>query len=500
MRALLSVHDKSGLAELGQWLVAQGVELVATGGTARHLLTHGLPVTEAARLTGFDELLGGRVKTLHPAIHGGLLARPEDVGDLRAQGMEPIDVLVVNLYPFREAWRQDLPPGRLVEEVDIGGVALLRAAAKNFARVTVLADPSQYQDAMRRGLAGWDEGFRLRLAAYAFRLVAAYDADIAEVFTGWAGEHWPERLTWTGERAGDLRYGENPHQAGALYLASRGGGLGQRSRQLQGKALSYNNWADADAAWRLVWELPGPGAVGVKHQMPCGVALAGSPLAAFRRVVEADPVSIFGGIVAFNQPLDEPAANALRELFLEVVLAPEVSEQARRVLAAKPNLRVLEAGRPHPDGRVLKTVTGGWLLQDEDHQAAAPVTWTRETGPEDLLERLAGDVVLAWRVVQHARSNAVVLVRQGMTVGVGQGQTNRIDAVTHALRMAGDRAQGSVLASDAFFFTDTVDAMARAGVALAVSPGGSIRDREVVAAAEKGGVALWFTGERHFRH
>jgi phosphoribosylaminoimidazolecarboxamide formyltransferase/IMP cyclohydrolase len=501
MRALLSTFDKSGLIPLARFLHDAGCELVATGGTAALLTREGLPVTAVEGVTGFPEGLGGRVKTLHPALHAGLLARPteDDAAELRRLGLTPVDVLVVNLYPFRARRQEGLAPDALVEEVDIGGVALLRAAAKNHARVLVLADPSRYEEAMRRGPAGWDAAYRLQEAAYAFRMVAAYDADIAETFSAWSGDRFPERWTVTGDRLGALRYGENPHQAAALYGVSGTRGV-TAAQVLQGKALSYNNWADADAAWRAVWDLPGAGAVGLKHQMPCAAALAPGAAAAFRRVREGDPVSIFGGIVAFNQPVDGEAAQGLTDLFLEVVVAPAVTPEARTVLARKPNLRVLEAPPPEPGHYTLTSLGDGFLVQERDASSSDPEAWVRRAGTDDALAARVADARLAWVVVRHARSNAVVLARDGMTVGIGQGQTNRIDAVRHALAMAGERARGAVLASDAFFFPDTVEALAAAGVAVAVSPGGSLRDGEVVEAAERRGLSLWFTGDRHFRH
>jgi phosphoribosylaminoimidazolecarboxamide formyltransferase/IMP cyclohydrolase len=458
-------------------------------------------VTAVEAVTGFPEGLGGRVKTLHPALHAGLLARPDPMDDqeLERMGIRGIDVLVANLYPFRARWLSGAPAGDLIEDVDIGGVALLRAAAKNHARVLVLGDPSRYAEAVRRGPEGWDDAYRLGEAAYTFRLVATYDADIAAAFSAWTGERFPERWTVTGDRLGDLRYGENPHQAAALYRAPRGGALTD-ARVLQGKALSYNNLADADAAWRAVWDLPGAGAVGLKHQMPCAAALGMPAAEAFRRVREGDPVSIFGGIVAFNQAIDGDTARALTDLFLEVVAAPDVTPEARQVMAKKPNLRVLEAPRPAVMPEMVMSLADGWLVQERDLTNNSSETWSHQAGPQDVLMARRADAEFAWVVVRHARSNAVVLVRDGMTVGIGQGQTNRIDAVRHALTMAGDRARGAVLASDAFFFPDTVEELQAHGVVLAVSPGGSVRDSAVTEAANRVGLGLWFTGERHFRH
>lgn len=502
MRALISTYDKTGLLELASWLVQEGVALMATGGTAAALDAAGLPVQDTQTVTGFGEILGGRVKTLHPGIFGGILAdgSEEHARQLEQAGIGSIDIVVANLYPFRQAWLSGAGPASLVEQVDIGGVSLVRAAAKNFARVAVLADPSQYADARARGLAGWDAAYRRELAAYAFRLVAAYDADIAQVFTTWAGPAWPERLTLTGDLAGSLRYGENPHQAAAVYAVPGTPGWGA-APPLQGKPLSYNNWTDVEAALGLVWDLPGPGAVGLKHQMPCGVALAPSAAEAWARVQAADPVSIFGGIVAFNQPLDAEAARALvAGGFLEVVVAPAVSPEAQQVLAQKKNLRVLEAGPPGGlgvGGRDVKSVAGALLVQEPDHRQVDAAHWRQVAGPEGAPD---ADLALAWVVAQHQKSNAVALVRDGATVGLGQGQTNRIDAVHQAIARAGDKAGGAVLASDAFFFPDTVVALAAAHVRAAVSPGGSVRDAAVIEAARQAGLALWFTGERHFRH
>lgn len=504
MRALISVYDKTGLGDLCQWLSGQGVSLMATGGTAAFLRGQGIVVEETLEATGFQELLGGRVKTLHPAIHAGLLSRstPEDTLSMRQAGLLPIDLLVTNLYPFRQAWCRGGDQTDLIEQIDIGGVALLRAAAKNFHRVTVLSDPAQYRTAMDRGMVGWDQAYRLSQAAYAFRLVASYDADIAEVYSHWEGNALPERLTITGDRREVLRYGENPHQRAAYYGRPGQYGL-QDAVQVQGKALSYNNLADAETAWKLVWDLPGIGVVALKHQNPCGVALANSVEEAFRRARDADPVSIFGGIVAFNRTVTEAAARQLTELFLEVVIAPGWAPEALPVLAAKPNLRVLTLGAPGPAVMEWRSLTGGFLVQDQDRETAPHTAWTSVAGPSlDVAAEAAwmGDARLAWTVVRYVKSNAVVLAKDGVTVGIGGGQTNRIDAVRQALERAQGKAVGSVLASDAFFFADTVHALQEGGVTVAVSPGGSIRDKEVIREAQAAGLTLIFTGERHFRH
>lgn len=499
MRALISTYDKTGLDRLGPWLAAHGFEVWATGGTAEALRRSGVPVRDTSAVTGFVDLLEGRVKTLHPALYAALLARPTeaDARALAEAGIEPIDLVVVNLYPFRATWLAGGSDAALVEQIDVGGVSLLRAGAKNYERVTVLSDPAQYEEAMARGPEAWDHAWRKALAAYAFRLVAAYDADIAAALTP-PGAGWPERLVLTGDRYGDLRYGENPHQSAAFYRRPGGFGLAD-ARLVQGKPLSFNNLADAETAWRLVHEFDGPACVAVKHQTPCGVARGADAREAYGRARQADPVSIFGGIVAFNRAVDAPVAEDLTEIFLEVVIAPAVTEAARAVLAKKPNLRVLELGAPRGTDWDVRSLSGGWLVQEADRPRVPVEAWRRVAGP-DVTEAARADLAFAWTVVRYVKSNAVCLARDGQTVGIGSGQTNRIDAVRQALERAGERARGAVLASDAFFFPDTVEALASAGVRAAVSPGGSVRDREVIAAAEAAGLSLWFTGERHFRH
>jgi len=500
VRALISTYDKTGLESLARWLHAQDVELLATGGTRRALEGFGLPVTPTETITGFDELLGGRVKTLHPALHAAILARPtaEDADALAQAGIQAVDLVVVNLYPFRETWLAGADETALVEQIDIGGVALIRAAAKNWARTAVLVEPGQYEAAMALPLAAWSPADRRRLAAYAFRLVAAYDADIAAVFS--AGEDtWPERWTITGDRVSVMRYGENPHQSAAFYrLPGTGAGLGDLA-QLSGEALSYNNLLDLEAAWRLVSELEQPACVAVKHQNPCGVARGQTVLEAYRRAREADPVSIFGGIVAVNDVVTPELADRWARVFLEVVVAPSYTPEALDRLKQRPRLRVVALPPAPAGGREWRSVTGGFLVQDRDREQT-PLPAFRQVAGTEPLEAIADDVRLAWTVVRYVKSNAVVLVKDKMTVGIGGGQTNRIDAVRQAIERAGARAKGAVLASDAFFFPDTVEALVQAGVRAAISPGGSVRDEEVVTAAQQGGLSLWFTGERHFRH
>jgi phosphoribosylaminoimidazolecarboxamide formyltransferase/IMP cyclohydrolase len=501
MRALISTHDKRGLDRIGPWLHQQGVEILATGGTARALSDLGLPVTSTDALTGFQELLGGRVKTLHPALHAGILARPDaaDLAELDAAGIPPIDLVIVNLYPFRETWLAGADARRITEEIDIGGVALIRAAAKNWVRTAVLVDPEQYDAVMDKPVGEWTDGDRRHLAARAFRLVAAYDADIAAYMTDLESDTFPEQLTLTADRVEVLRYGENPHQRSAFYRTPGAAGMGRLTLH-QGTELSYNNLADLDTAWRLASEFEDTAAVAVKHQNPCGVAFGKTPADAFRKARAADPVSIFGGIVAVNRPVDEELAGRLTRLFLEVVVAPGFTAEALQILKARPRLRVVELARA-PQGPDLewRSVVGGWLIQDRDRAGRALHEFRHVAGPD---VDLAADTAayMAWTVVRYQKSNAIALARPGTTVGLGGGQTNRIDAVHQAILRAADKAAGSVAASDAFFFPDTVEALAGAGIRAALSPGGSVRDDEVLGKANELGLSLWFTDERHFRH
>lgn len=501
MRALISTHDKRDLDKLGPWLHDQGVEILATGGTATTLAGLGLPVVSTDGLTGFRELLGGRVKTLHPALHAGILARPTeaDLAELEAVGIAPIDLVVVNLYPFRAAWLGGADVAAATEEIDIGGVALIRAAAKNFVRTAVLTDPDQYADAMQRPLREWGEGDRRTLAARAFRQVAAYDADIAAFMTAFDGEAFPAQITLTADRVQELRYGENPHQRAAFYRAPGAGGMGDL-RLHQGAQLSYNNLADLDTAWRLASEFEETAAVAVKHQNPCGVAFGKTPADAFRKARAADPISIFGGIVAVNRPVDEELARRLTRLFLEVVVAPGFTEQALTLLQERPRLRVVELGRaPTVASFEWRSVVGGLLLQDQDRRRNPVSSFRHVAGP--VLDLTAdGAAELAWTVVRYQKSNAIALTHADATVGLGGGQTNRIDAVHQAISRAGDKAAHAVAASDAFFFPDTVEALAEAGVRAVLSPGGSVRDSEVLERAGELGLSVWFTDERHFRH
>ena len=522
-RALLSVYDKTGLADLARRLSGLGFEILSTGGTAEALRREGIDVTDVSRHTGQPEILGGRVKTLHPRIHGGLLGDPSEAShraDMERSGIEPIGLAVVNLYPFRSvAAKENAPLADLVEMIDIGGPAMIRSAAKNHAAVGVVVDPADYgavadEIAATGGLA---DATRRRLAAKAFAHTAAYDADIRDTLArrfaaidgqgeagGAAPAGFPETLRLEFTRRQSLRYGENPHQRGALYVASGSGdGTVARARQLQGKELSYNNLLDLDAAWRLVREFSSPAAVIVKHNNPCGAACAPALAAAFEAARRTDPVSAFGGILAFNREVDADAADAAAGLFLECLIAPSIASAARPILAAKAGLRVLEAGSlpSGPEGGFdLRSISGGLLAQDGDTgraDVAAARVVTRRAPTDGEKQALA----FAWRVAKHVKSNAIVLARDERTLGVGAGQMSRVDSVRLAIAKAQEPVRGASLASDAFFpFRDGVDEAAKAGVTAVVQPGGSVRDEEIVAAADEHGMAMLFTGMRHFRH
>jgi phosphoribosylaminoimidazolecarboxamide formyltransferase/IMP cyclohydrolase len=511
-RALLSASDKSGILHLARALHEAGTELISTGGTAVHLRGAGLPVRPLELVTGFPELLGGRVKTLHPAIHAGLLARdePADQAELRRHAIHPIDLVAVTLYPFEEAAARRAPMAEAVEQIDIGGVALLRAAAKNWMRVTVLCDPRQYDEVIGalRDRAGVPDDLRLRLAAEAFARVAAYDAAIAAYFQQAAGQTpFPPSLTLTFTKKMDLRYGENPHQRAALYATETALGEVLGAEVLGGRGLSYNNVADLEAAWGLVRDLPRPAVAIIKHLNPCGAAVGASVQEAFVRAREGDPVAAFGGIVAANDHVDLAAAEAIGDLFIEAIIAPSFDGAALAELLAKKNLRVLAAGgaaRATRDTGVrtldFRSVRGGMLIQEAD------VLGQDESGWAVATDRAPTDAEMdalrfAWAVCAHVKSNAIVFARGRQVVGVGAGQMSRVESVRLAAAKAGERARGAVAASDAFFpFADGVEAAAEAGVTAIIQPGGSVRDAEVIAAANRLGLAMVMTGERHFRH
>ncbi|MDI3280839.1 MAG: bifunctional phosphoribosylaminoimidazolecarboxamide formyltransferase/IMP cyclohydrolase [Bacillota bacterium] len=517
-RALISVSDKAGVVEFARGLVELGWEIISTGGTLKELRGAGLPVTYVSDVTGFPEILGGRVKTLHPAIHGGILAVREDehhAKDLAAAGIKPIDLVAVNLYPFARAVQQrGITLAEAVEEIDIGGPAMVRAAAKNYRYVTVVVDPARYGRVLellrREGEVPLE--VRLELAAEAFAHTALYDSLISSYLSRVRAEGerelFPDRLVLGFEKVQSLRYGENPHQRAAFYRDPlyRGPSLAA-ARQLQGKELSFNNINDAAAALELVLEFPEPTAVAVKHATPCGVASGATIAEAFARAHAADPISIFGGIVALNRPVDEEAARALREPFLEIVLAPEFAPEALAVLSEKKNLRLLAlpelVGGQRESYWDWKRVPGGLLLQDADlgwGDEDDPSTWRVVTEREPAEEDWP-DLLFAWRVVKHARSNAIVVARRKQTLGIGAGQVNRIDPTRYALARAGEAARGAVLASDGFFpLPDVVEAAAEAGIRAIVQPGGSLRDGDSIAAANRAGIAMVFTGVRHFKH
>ncbi len=521
-RALLSVSDKTGLVELGRALAERGVELVSTGGTARSLREAGLTVTDVAELTGFPEMMDGRVKTLHPAVHGGLLALRDDpahVAAMEAHGIRPIDLLVVNLYPFEATVARGADPADCIENIDIGGPAMIRAGAKNHAHVTVIVDPEDYE-ALLGELAHHDGAtcgaFRRRMAMEAFARTAAYDAAVSGWMAGMIGVEAPRRRAAAGTLRQKLRYGENPHQRAAFYVDGNEAPGVATARQLQGKELSYNNINDTDAAFSLVAEFApeeGPACVIVKHANPCGVARGESLRAAWQKAYDCDRVSAFGGIVAFNRPLDGETAEEIAAIFTEVVIAPEIPEEARRVFARKKNVRLLETGGlpdPLAPGLAWRQVTGGWLVQDRDNGTvrAKDLKVVTERAPT---ENELRDMLFAWKVAKHVKSNAIVYAKELATVGIGAGQMSRVDSTRIAARKARDMAEalglaepptvGSVVASDAFFpFPDGLLAAAEAGATAVIQPGGSIRDEDVIRAANEAGLAMVFTGMRHFRH
>ena len=518
-RALISVSDKSGIAAFAGSLAARGIALVSTGGSARTLAAAGLPVTEVAAVTGMAEFLDGRVKTLHPAIHGGLLARrdrPDHRAALAERGIEAIDLLICNLYPFADTVAAGAGREDCLENIDIGGPALLRAAAKNHDWVTVVTDPLDYPQVLAEIEAGdgaVGPALRRRLAGKAYAATASYDAAIAEWMAREAGEDFPETLVIAGRLGHRLRYGENPHQMGAFYRTTgRRPGVAS-ARQLQGRELSYNNYADADAAFELVAEFVPPAVAIVKHANPCGVAIAGSLRAAWDKALACDPQSAYGGVVALNRPLDMATAEAIGRIFVEIVIAPEAEPEAAASLARRTALRLLVTGAmpdPAAPGLDFRSVAGGVLVQQRDAlslAADALRTVTRRAASAGEID----DLRFAETVAKHVKSNAIVFARGGATVGIGAGQMSRVDSVRIAAAKAAEAgraaglphspARGSVLASDAFFpFADGIEAAIAAGITAAIQPGGSVRDAEVIAAADAAGIAMLFSGIRHFRH
>ena len=506
-RALLSVSDKAELMPLAQALAAHGAELLSTGGTARALRDAGLQAREVADYTGFPEILDGRVKTLVPQIHGGLLGRrdsPAHLDQMAAHGIAPIDLVCVNLYPFEAAVAAGAPPEECVEQVDIGGPAMIRSAAKNYASVAVLTSPAQYArlTAELEAHGGTTFALRRQLAAEAFARTAAYDAAIAAWFAGQVGELFPERLILAGELRQRLRYGENPHQEAAFYATGHRFGVAT-ARQVQGKELSYNNLGDADAAFEAVAEFEAPACVIVKHANPCGAAEAATLAEAWEAALRCDPVSAFGGIVAVNRPLDAATAERIAAIFTEAIIAPEADPEAVERLARRKNLRLLLAGGlpdPASPGLAFRSVGGGVLVQTRDAGRVAAGQLQLVTRRAPSAAELA-DLLFAFRVCKHVKSNAIVYAKAGATVGIGAGQMSRVDSARIAAWKGGEAVKGSVVASDAFFpFADGLQEAVAAGATAVIQPGGSIRDPEVIAAANQAGIAMLFTGMRHFRH
>ncbi len=510
-RAMIGVSDKSGLLDLATGLHAAGVEIVSTGGTARAIAAAGVPVTPVEELTGFPEALDGRVKTLHPRVHAGLLAdlrRPEHAEQLERLDIPAFDLLVVNLYPFVRTVGSGAEPEEVIEQIDIGGPAMVRASAKNHANMAVVVDPSRYEwllEQVRGG--GFTHAERVELAAEAFRHTASYDVAVAgwmsrvpvgddSAFPGWLGETWQRRSA--------LRYGENPHQPAALYVSGGEAAGLAAAAQLHGKEMSYNNYVDADAAWRAAHDHTEPCVAIVKHANPCGIAVSATEVAeAHRKAHECDPTSAFGGVIASNREVTVPMAEQIAEVFTEVVVAPGYAEGALEVLSRKKNVRVLTVQPPQPGRVEMRAISGGMLVQRSDEIDAAgddPANWEQAAGPAADEATLA-DLRFAWRTCRAVKSNAILLAHDGATVGVGMGQVNRVDSAKLAVARAGARVSGSVAASDAFFpFADGPQALIDAGVRAIVQPGGSVRDQETIDACAAAGVSLYHTGTRHFAH
>ena len=510
-RALISVFDKTGLLELGAGLAEAGVEIVSTGSTAAKLREAGIAVTPVDELTGFPECLDGRVKTLHPHVHAGILADlrlTDHIAQLEQLDIQPFELVVVNLYPFTQTVASGASPDECVEQIDIGGPTMVRAAAKNHPSVAVVVSPAAYEEvlvAVREGGTTLEQ--RQALAVEAFRHTASYDIAVAswmgsvlapdgDPWPGWVGASW--------QRADVLRYGENPHQAAALYRTEAGGGGLAAARQLHGKPMSYNNFVDGDAAWRAAHDHGDvPTVAIIKHANPCGIAVGTDVADAHAKAHACDPVSAFGGVIAVNAPVSLAMAEQIAEIFTEVVLAPGYEDGAIELLSKKPSIRLLTVPDGASGGVEWRPISGGMLMQSRDRIDATgddPSAWTLQTGePAD--DALLADLAFAWRAVRAVKSNAILLASGGATVGVGMGQVNRVDAARLAVERAGDRARGSVAASDAFFpFADGLQVLIDAGVRAVAQPGGSVRDEEVVAAAQAAGVTLYFTGTRHFAH
>ncbi|MEU0245760.1 bifunctional phosphoribosylaminoimidazolecarboxamide formyltransferase/IMP cyclohydrolase [Streptomyces sp. NPDC006235] len=510
-RALVSVYDKTGLEELARGLHEAGVELVSTGSTAAKIAAAGVPVTKVEELTGFPECLDGRVKTLHPRVHAGILAdlrldsHREQLAELE---VEPFDLVVVNLYPFRETVASGASPDECVEQIDIGGPSMVRAAAKNHPSVAVVTSPARYADVLQAVQSGgFDLATRKRLAAEAFQHTASYDVAVASWFASSYApvdeSQFPDFLGATWEREHTLRYGENPHQPAALYVSPEGGGLAQ-AEQLHGKEMSYNNYTDTDAARRAAYDHAEPCVAIIKHANPCGIAVGADVAEAHRKAHACDPLSAFGGVIAVNRPVSKEMAEQVAEIFTEVIVAPGYEDGALEALTKKKNIRVLRCPDEPSASVEVKPIDGGALLQVTDRLQADgddPANWTLATGEAldaDELQQLA----FAWKACRAVKSNAILLAKDGASVGVGMGQVNRVDSCKLAVERAGaERARGAYVASDAFFpFPDNIDVLGAAGVKAIVQPGGSVRDELVVEAAQKAGITMYFTGTRHFFH
>ena len=515
-RALISVYDKTGLEALGIGLAEAGVEIVSTGSTAARLTAAGIPVTPVEDVTGFPEIMEGRVKTLHPSVHAGLLAdrgNPDHVAKIDELGIAPFDLVVVNLYPFSDTVASGASEADCIEKIDIGGPAMVRASAKNHSSVAIVVDPAGYDavlEAVRDG--GFTLEQRKRLAGLAFQHTAAYDAAVADWFAGaYAPDTEAESTGWPAFRASvydreaALRYGENPHQKAALYTEAGSGSSGLAgAEQLHGKAMSYNNYVDSDAALRAAYDFDEPCVAIIKHANPCGIAVGADNAEAHRKAHASDPVSAFGGVIATNREVGSELAGQIAEIFTEVVVAPGFTAEAVETLSKKKNIRLLVVTDPDQGPRVeTRQISGGLLVQETDvidAEGDDPATWTLATG-EAADEAVLADLAFAWKAVRAVKSNAILLAADGATVGVGMGQVNRVDSAGLAVSRAGERVKGSVAASDAFFpFADGLEILTKAGVRAVVQPGGSVRDAEVIAAAEAAGVTMYLTGTRHFFH
>lgn len=504
-RALVSVYDKTGLVELGKVLSEFGIEILSTGSTAKTLRNAGVQVTEVSSYTGFPEIMGGRVKTLHPRIHSGILAdqnNPEHVKAIEELGIAPFDLVVINLYPFAATIASGADFAECIEQIDIGGPSMLRGAAKNHGSVAVICQPTQYEaliSAVRAG--GFLSNERRELALQAFRTTAEYDLTIANWLGG--NDELPEWLGRIWQRKNGLRYGENPHQSAAIYsdMGSPFGLVG--ATQLHGKEMSFNNYTDADAAWRAAHDHSEPCVAIIKHANPCGIAVASTISVAHLKAHECDPVSAFGGVVAANREVDTQMAQALSQIFTEVVVAPSFTAEAIEILSKKPSIRILQCSTSEIAKQELRPVSGGMLVQETDLIDAIgddPANWKQVSGSAVSAEVLH-DLLFAWRAVRAVKSNAILLAKGGASVGIGMGQVNRVDSSKLAVLRAGARVKGSVAASDAYFpFADGLEILLAAGVSAVVQPGGSVRDEEVIAAAQAANVPMFFTGTRHFSH